>query len=263
MVTRFLRAPSQLKMSTMTGKILLSRFYSCCTSQSSFSSWHAIVHREGHLGVPRITKNSRHFNTTPGLLKHSAGGSSSSAWFRRQASDPYIKSARLDGYRCRSAYKLIQINDKLGRKLLYPGIVVVDLGCAPGSWCQVASKLINSGGFYDDHQPDGFLIGCDLLNLEPVPGTIILPKRDFTDENGTQREIQVIYKKKVQSRSRPWNASSFFSCRKFLMDVQSMLCLVIWLPMPQGIEVPIMSELSGWLLKCLNSRKKMDKLAQV
>ncbi len=64
-------------------------------------------------------------------------------WLRRQLNDPYVKKAAVEDFRCRSAFKLIEIDDK--HKILSPGQVVVDLGSAPGSWCQVAVQRVNSG----------------------------------------------------------------------------------------------------------------------
>ena len=80
-----------------------------------------------------------------------------------------------DGYRCRSAYKLLQIQEKYN--LLEPGLTLMECGCAPGSWSQVAAKLINSEGLYDQEKLDGLLIGCDLLRVEPVAGAILLSNR--------------------------------------------------------------------------------------
>ena len=53
----------------------------------------------------------------------------------------------------------------------------MECGCAPGSWSQVAAKLVNAGGFYDKNTLDGVLVGCDLLRVEPVPGAILLPQK--------------------------------------------------------------------------------------
>lgn len=71
-------------------------------------------------------------------------GQSSKTWLLRQMKDKYGKQARIDNYRCRSAYKLLQINEKFG--ILKPGMRVLDCGASPGSWSQVASKLVNSQG---------------------------------------------------------------------------------------------------------------------
>ena len=80
-----------------------------------------------------------------------------SDWARRHINDKYVRQSLKDGYRCRSAYKLLQIHEKYN--LLEPGLTVMECGCAPGSWSQVAAKLINSGGLYDQEKLDGLLVG--------------------------------------------------------------------------------------------------------
>ncbi|MAF98714.1 MAG: 23S rRNA methyltransferase, partial [Micavibrio sp.] len=62
----------------------------------------------------------------------------STRWLKRQLNDPYVTRAKQDGLRGRAAYKLIELNEKLD--FLKPGQVIVDLGAAPGGWCQVATK---------------------------------------------------------------------------------------------------------------------------
>lgn len=58
----------------------------------------------------------------------------------------------------------------------------MECGCSPGSWSQVGAKLVNAGGIYDKDSPRGFLVGCDLLHMEQVPGAILLPYTDFTSD---------------------------------------------------------------------------------
>jgi 23S rRNA (uridine2552-2'-O)-methyltransferase len=69
---------------------------------------------------------------------------SSTLWLQRQLNDPYVKRAQADGYRGRAAYKILELDDKF--RFLVPGARVVDLGCAPGGWCQVATKRVNAMG---------------------------------------------------------------------------------------------------------------------
>ena len=69
---------------------------------------------------------------------------SSTLWLQRQLNDPYVKRAQADGYRGRAAYKILELDDKY--RFLVPGARVVDLGCAPGGWCQVAVPRINALG---------------------------------------------------------------------------------------------------------------------
>lgn len=85
---------------------------------------------------------------------------SSRAWIKEHLDDHYVKQAQKDGYRARAAYKLLEINEKT--KLIRPGMTVVDLGSAPGSWSQVAGRLVGE---------QGILIASDILpmdNLENV-----------------------------------------------------------------------------------------------
>jgi 23S rRNA (uridine2552-2'-O)-methyltransferase len=69
---------------------------------------------------------------------------SSAEWLQRHVNDPYVKQAQKDGYRSRSAYKLIQLNDK--DRFLHANTLVVDLGSAPGGWCQVAGRIVGKKG---------------------------------------------------------------------------------------------------------------------
>jgi 23S rRNA (uridine2552-2'-O)-methyltransferase len=88
---------------------------------------------------------------------------SSNEWLRRHVNDPYVKQAQLDGYRSRSAYKLIELNDK--DRLIRPGMKVLDLGSAPGGWSQVAGKLVGSKGrvLATDILPMGSLANVDFI----------------------------------------------------------------------------------------------------
>ena len=80
-------------------------------------------------------------------------GTSSKEWLKRQHNDPYVRKCKADGYRARSAYKLIEMNEKYGSKLLCgPGAVVMECGAAPGAWTQVAAKAVNAGGNYNNQK---------------------------------------------------------------------------------------------------------------
>jgi 23S rRNA (uridine2552-2'-O)-methyltransferase len=94
----------------------------------------------------------------------------SKAWMQEHVSDEFVKRAQRDGYRARAAYKLMEIDDR--DKLFRPGMVVVDLGSAPGSWSQVAIKRMHG---------KGRVIALDLLEMQPVPGVEFL-QGDFRDE---------------------------------------------------------------------------------
>jgi len=93
----------------------------------------------------------------------------SKAWMHEHLADPYVRRANAEGYRARAAYKLMEIDER--DHLLRPGMVVVDLGAAPGSWCQVAVERCGRGRVF----------ALDLLPMEPVAGVDFL-QGDFSDE---------------------------------------------------------------------------------
>jgi 23S rRNA (uridine2552-2'-O)-methyltransferase len=95
---------------------------------------------------------------------------SSNEWLRRHVNDPFVKQAQLDGYRSRSAYKLIELNEK--DRLIKPGMRIMDLGSAPGGWSQVAGKLVGK---------KGRVLATDILPMDPVVNTDFI-QGDFTDE---------------------------------------------------------------------------------
>ena len=91
-------------------------------------------------------------------------------WIKQHVKDPYVKQSQLDGYRSRASYKLLEIVEK-GR-YIKPGMVVVDLGSAPGGWSQVATKLVG-------HK--GCVVAVDILPMDPVAGVSFI-QGDFTEE---------------------------------------------------------------------------------
>ena len=93
---------------------------------------------------------------------------SSTKWLQRQLNDPYVQRARNEGYRGRAAYKIMEIDDKY--RFLVPGARVVDLGCAPGGWCQVAVPRVNALA-EKSGKAVGRIIGIDLQEIEPIAGT--------------------------------------------------------------------------------------------
>jgi 23S rRNA (uridine2552-2'-O)-methyltransferase len=90
-------------------------------------------------------------------------------WLNKQRQDTYVRQSKVDGYRARSAYKLIEINEKF--KILKGGISVIDIGAAPGSWSQYAEKVTKSGR----------LISIDLKKMEPIGNTVQI-QGDFTEQ---------------------------------------------------------------------------------
>ncbi|MEO0568856.1 MAG: RlmE family RNA methyltransferase [Pseudomonadota bacterium] len=111
---------------------------------------------------------------------------SSTRWLQRQLNDPYVKRAQAEGYRGRAAYKIMELDDKYG--FLKPGARVVDLGCAPGGWCQVAVPRVNALGEVQG-KPKGRIIGIDLQDIEPIPGCE-LHQLDFM-EDGADDKVKV------------------------------------------------------------------------
>src|SRR6056297_3833760 len=92
---------------------------------------------------------------------------SSTRWLQRQLNDPYVQRAQAEGYRGRAAYKIMELDDKF--RFLVPGARVVDLGCAPGGWCQVAVPRVNELG-EKQGKAQGRIIGIDLQQVEAIPG---------------------------------------------------------------------------------------------
>ncbi|MGB3500890.1 MAG: RlmE family RNA methyltransferase [Mesorhizobium sp.] len=108
---------------------------------------------------------------------------SSRRWLERHMNDPYVQRSKAEGYRSRAAYKLIEIDDRY--KLLKPGMRVVDLGAAPGGWCQVAAKRVGST---DENM---LIAAIDYLEMDPVPGVALLQK-DFLDDDAPAMLIEAL-----------------------------------------------------------------------
>jgi 23S rRNA (uridine2552-2'-O)-methyltransferase len=104
---------------------------------------------------------------------------SSTLWLERQLNDPYVTKAKREGYRGRAAYKIMELDDKYG--FFKPGARVVDLGCAPGGWCQVAVPRVNALG-EKANKPIGTVLGVDLQEIEPIAGCD-LHQLDFLAED--------------------------------------------------------------------------------
>jgi 23S rRNA (uridine2552-2'-O)-methyltransferase len=97
-------------------------------------------------------------------------------WVNKQRRDTYVRQSKVDGYRARSAYKLIEINEKF--KIFKGGMYVLDIGAAPGSWSQYASKIVKNGK----------IVSVDLKEMEKIDNTIQI-KGDFTNKD-TQDQIK-------------------------------------------------------------------------
>ena len=108
---------------------------------------------------------------------------SSTRWLERQLNDPYVKRAKDEGYRGRAAFKILELDDKY--RFLVPGARVVDLGCAPGGWCQVAVRRVNALGEASG-KAQGRVLGVDLQEVEPIPGAEI-HQLDFMEDGADDK----------------------------------------------------------------------------
>ncbi|NDV00676.1 RlmE family RNA methyltransferase [Pseudoroseicyclus tamaricis] len=108
---------------------------------------------------------------------------SSKLWLERQLNDPYVSRARAEGFRGRAAFKIMELDDKY--RFLVPGARVVDLGCAPGGWLQVAVPRINALG-EKAGKPQGRIIGVDLQEVEAVAGAEI-HQLDFMEDGADDK----------------------------------------------------------------------------
>jgi 23S rRNA (uridine2552-2'-O)-methyltransferase len=97
------------------------------------------------------------------------------AWHHRHVHDPYVRQAAEQGYRSRAAFKLMEIDDR--DHLLRPGVTVVDLGCAPGGWCQVVAQRLKG---------QGRIVGVDLLPMDGLAGVEFV-QGDFTEASTLDR----------------------------------------------------------------------------
>ena len=104
-------------------------------------------------------------------------------WLQRQLNDPYVRRAQLEGFRGRAAFKILELNEKFN--FLIPGSKVVDLGCAPGGWSQVAVDLVNAIGTKKNAKI-GSVIGIDLQEMESLPGATFHQIDFMADESDLQ-----------------------------------------------------------------------------
>ena len=120
--------------------------------------------------------NARHLKTH--LKKDRKRSASSTKWLQRQMNDPYVAEAHRQGYRGRAAFKIIQLNEQF--HFFKPGKRVVDLGCAPGGWSQVAVKAVKS-------TPENpLVVGMDLLPADPISGANLV-QMDFTSDEAPDK----------------------------------------------------------------------------
>ncbi len=138
-------------------------------------------------GTDRMTKkpvNSGGARALKTRVKKKRGlKNSSRRWLERHLNDPYVHRAQAEGMRSRAAYKLTEIDDRY--KLLKPGARVIDLGAAPGGWCQVAAERVGS----TEDAP--LVVGIDYLGMDPVPGAVVL-EMDFLDDDAPARLMETL-----------------------------------------------------------------------
>uniref|UniRef100_A0A9L0J7C9 rRNA methyltransferase 2, mitochondrial n=1 Tax=Equus asinus TaxID=9793 RepID=A0A9L0J7C9_EQUAS len=146
------------------------------------------------------------FHTAGGHYKGRTGAEH--LWLTRHLKDPFVKAAKVESYRCRSAFKLLEVNER--HQILQPGLRVLDCGAAPGAWSQVAVQRVNAAGTAlpekrrdgqaellgtsgrskegaDPGAPVGFVLGVDLLHIFPLEGATFLCPADVTDPRTFQR----------------------------------------------------------------------------
>lgn len=131
--------------------------------------------KRGSAGGPRALRSR--------ITRKSGLKESSRRWLERHINDPYVRRSRAEGYRSRAAYKLLEIDDRY--HILKPGMKVIDLGAAPGGWCQVAAARVKSAA----ERP--LVVGIDCLGMDPVPGATVL-ELDFLDPEAPARLIEAL-----------------------------------------------------------------------
>lgn len=109
-------------------------------------------------------------HTPPARFPPVSRSKSSSRWLQEHFNDPFVKKAQAEGYRSRAVYKLLEIQQK--DRLIRPGMTVLDLGAAPGSWTQIAADLVGARGL---------VIASDILPMDPLPGVQFVPG-DFREQ---------------------------------------------------------------------------------
>lgn len=109
-----------------------------------------------------------------------ARSKSSHRWLQEHKNDHYVKRSQQEGYRSRASYKLLELNEK--DRLFRPGMVVVDLGAAPGGWSQVAAKLVGD---------KGRVIASDILSMDAIAGVDFV-QGDFTEEAVFNELLQLL-----------------------------------------------------------------------
>ncbi|RRJ83346.1 23S rRNA (uridine(2552)-2'-O)-methyltransferase RlmE [Aestuariirhabdus litorea] len=114
-----------------------------------------------------------------------ARSKSSGRWLKEHFDDPYVKQSQKDGYRSRASYKLLEIQEK--DRILRPGMSLVDLGAAPGGWCQVAAQILGDRGR---------IVASDILPMDPL-ADVTFVQGDFTEEAVLEEILRAIGSEQV------------------------------------------------------------------
>ena len=122
---------------------------------------------------------------------------SNRAWIERHINDPFVKRSRAEGYRARSVYKLIELDEK--EHLLKPGSTVVDLGSAPGSWTQVVRERLAG----PDGSVRGRIIAMDILPMDPIDDGYFL-QGDFREQEVADKLAEILNGDKVDVVLSTW-----------------------------------------------------------
>ena len=156
----------------------------------------------------------------------------STRWLQRQLNDPYVEEAKRRGYRSRAAFKLAEVDDK--HRLLRPGMVVVDLGAAPGGWSQIAAQRVQLMA------GKGRVIAVDLAEMDPISGVVQLTL-DMTDPEAADRIREALDGQKADLVLSDMHASA--TGHKSTDHLRSMGLVEAALDLAEDILVP-----GGWFL---------------
>jgi len=118
-------------------------------------------------------------------MSQSNKSGSSQRWLAEHLNDSYVKQAKVEGFRARSAYKLVEIQKK--DRIIRPNNTVIDLGAAPGGWSQFAQQEVGN---------NGFVIALDILSIKPIAGVRIL-KGDFTEQQTLDKLMEIVDNRSV------------------------------------------------------------------
>nr|XP_048292858.1 rRNA methyltransferase 2, mitochondrial isoform X2 [Myodes glareolus] len=150
------------------------------------------MYRREYPKLVGIPLKAQRFHTA--ACRYKARTGAEHLWLKRHLRDPFVKAAKVESYRCRSAFKLLEMNEK--HHILRPGLRVLDCGAAPGAWSQVAVQRVNATGA-DSSSPVGYVLGVDLLHIFPLEGATFLCPADVTDPKTCQRILELLPRRRA------------------------------------------------------------------